>query len=345
MINLSGVKAFLIGGFFLFISCYMVLFHPPNTEFHHHIYDLEITQLQTGSQTLKILNRDGLIHNKLTFWIASWVLGLHHHQLAPGLYQIEKNWSNKQMIQYLKHTPRESVSVVIRPYRMRKNTINGICKALDIKPSALTRHLQNPQYIGKWGKFNPDNVYSILFADTILMYRDSRAQEVADRLFRNFWYYWTPEKLTKAASLGLTAQEASILASIVYAETKIPDEMPIIAGLYLNRLSQEMRLQADPTVVYAVGKPLSRVLTGHKKVRSKYNTYRVDGLPPGPVFTPSEQSLQAVLEAESHDYLYFCARFDFSGYHHFSRTLKEHQNVARKYQRELNKRRIGFKGS
>ncbi|MDH3710622.1 MAG: endolytic transglycosylase MltG [Cyclobacteriaceae bacterium] len=344
MINLSGVKAFLLGGFFLLGSVLTIVFLPPNTEFSHDIFDLEILEQRKASEVIKDLEADQAIHNQVTFRIAAWILGYYEQVTAPGLYQLKERWNNWQLIGHLKSTPPTSVAVVIVPYQMRRNTIKNLCANLDIKYTALRDLLHDPHYLKSWGPFNKESIYCLLFADTLLIHKDSRAKEVADRLFRNYLDYWSPPKLERAASLGLTPQEVGILASIVYAETKIGEEMPVIAGLYLNRLQQDMRLQADPTVVYAAGRPLNRVLKAHKRIRSDYNTYRVEGLPPGPVFTPTQEALEAVLNAGDHDYLYFCARHDFSGYHHFSRTLDEHQKAAKQYQRELNKRKIGFRG-
>ncbi|GJM27922.1 MAG: aminodeoxychorismate lyase [Cyclobacteriaceae bacterium] len=298
----------------------------------------------TSVQVRQQLVRDQVIGNNLTFDLACTLLG-YRDSIPHGLFQVQDGWSNWTLINHLKTTPRPAVTVVIKPFQKRRNTLQYLCKTLDIKYTALKSWMENPAYIGQWGDFNQDNVYCILIPDTLLIYQDSRARELADRLFRNFRIFWTPERLEQAASNGLTKQETGILASIVYAETKRPEEMPVIAGLYLNRIKQEMRLQADPTVVFAYGRPLTRVLKAHKKIESPYNTYQVSGLPPGPVNSATTTAIEAVLRPKSHNYLYFCARRDFSGQHHFSRTLKEHLTVARKYQKELNKRRIGYKGS
>jgi len=299
-----------------------------------------MNHLQVG----RLLKNEDILRNHLSFWLASKTLG-YQDSIPKGLFQIRKGWNNWSIIRHLKTTPRVSTPVVIKPFQQRRNTLQFLCKHLDIKHVALKSWLEDESYITQWGDFNQDNVYSILIPDTMLLYQDSRAKEVADRLFRNFKRFWTPERLEKAATIGLTQQETGVLASIVYAETKKKEEMSTIAGLYLNRLRKDMRLQADPTVVFAYGRPLTRVLKTHKRIKSPYNTYRVEGLPPGPVFTPTTNAIDAVLSPESHDFLYFCARRDFSGGHHFSRTLEEHLEVARGYQKELNRRRISFKGS
>ncbi|TDI71666.1 MAG: endolytic transglycosylase MltG [Bacteroidetes bacterium] len=344
MISLSGVKASLFGGFFLSLSMLIVVFLVPNTGFVRQVYDLEVLNPMSSGEVIRQLEIDIAVRNSLSFRLATWAL-CYNDTIPQGLFQIQKGWNNLSIIKHLKTDPKSSVSVVIRPYQRRLNTLKSLCKHLDIKYTALKEMLEDKAYIQQWGNFNKENVYCLLIPDTLLIYRDSRAKEVADRLFRNYLRFWNAERLQRAAALGLTNQEAGVLASIVYAETKIPQEMPLIAGLYLNRLQKNMRLQADPTVVFASGKTLTRVLKTHKQIRSEYNTYRIYGFPPGPVFTATPQAIDAVLSAVSHNYLYFCARNDFSGYHHFSRTLDEHLQIARQYQKELNRRRIGFKGS
>jgi UPF0755 protein len=154
-----------------------------------------------------------------------------------------------------------------------------------------------------------------------------------NREHRNFW---TQERKQKASALGLTPIEVSILASIVQAESIKPDEAPVIAGLYINRLKQGIPLQADPTLVFAVGDfTLKRVLNEHKEIDSPYNTYMYPGLPPGPINMPEMNSLNAVLDYKKTNYIYMCAREDFSGYHNFTSSYKQHMNNAIKYQRAL----------
>ena len=308
------------------------------------IYDLEVPDSMSSGQVLHKLETERVIANYSSLKLAGILMG-YRDSIPKGLFQIQNGWNNWTLINHLKSAPRTSETVVIKPFQSRRNTLQTLCKSLDIKYTALRSWLENESYIRQWGEFDQENVYCILIPDTILVYRDSRAKEVADRLFRNYLQFWNSERLGKAAAQGLTGLEAGILASIVYAETKKSEEMPTIAGLYLNRLNEGMRLQADPTVIFAHGRSLNRVLSVHKRISSDYNTYRVPGLPPGPVNSASPVAIEAVLNAESHDYLFFCARNDFSGYHHFSRTLDEHLRTARQYQKELNRRRIGLKGS
>ena len=155
-------------------------------------------------------------------------------------------------------------------------------------------------------------------------------------MHKEYQKFWTKERREKATALGLTPIEVSILASIVQAECTRQNEAPTIAGLYINRLRKDMPLQADPTLVFAVGDfTLKRVLNEHKEVESPYNTYKYAGLPPGPINMPQISSIDAVLDYKMSDYLFMCAKEDFSGYHNFAATLREHNQNAIKYQTAL----------
>jgi UPF0755 protein len=153
--------------------------------------------------------------------------------------------------------------------------------------------------------------------------------------------FWNETRLEKAKEMGLTPEEVIILASIVQSETVKPDEMKTVAGLYMNRLQKGIRLQADPTIKYAVGDySLRRVNNGHLKTESPYNTYIYAGLPPGPIAFPEISAIDAVLNYEKHNYLYMCAKEDFSGYHNFAKTLAQHNRNAEKYRKALDKNKI-----
>jgi UPF0755 protein len=153
---------------------------------------------------------------------------------------------------------------------------------------------------------------------------------------KEFKAFWTEERLQKAENIGMTQSQVSTLASIVEVETQQNDEKARVAGVYINRLNLGMLLQADPTVVYAVGDfTLKRVLNKHLEIESPYNTYKYSGLPPGPINIPSISSIDAVLNYEKHNYKFFCAKDDFSGYHVFAVTNAQHEANARKYHKAL----------
>ena len=165
-------------------------------------------------------------------------------------------------------------------------------------------------------------------------------EKFVDKMKNEYDKFWNENRKAKAKAVGLTPLQVSILASIVDKETNKTDEMARIAGVYLNRLKGGWLLQADPTLVFAVGDfELKRVLNVHKEVEAPYNTYKYPGLPPGPICIPSLASIDAVLNPEKHSYYYFCAKDDFSGYHNFAKTLAEHNKNAQRYQRALNNNR------
>ena len=177
--------------------------------------------------------------------------------------------------------------------------------------------------------------------DTYEVYWDEDPEQLVNRLISYYGKFWTPERQAKARELGLTPAQVSTLASIVEEETTKRDERGMVARLYLNRLDRNMKLQADPTVKFATGDfSLRRILGSHLKIDSPYNTYRNTGLPPGPIRIPEAATLDAVLNAPSHDYLYMCAKSDFSGYHDFAVDYAAHKANARKYQAALNRRGI-----
>ena len=160
-------------------------------------------------------------------------------------------------------------------------------------------------------------------------------------MLREYRVFWNEKRLAQARSMGFEPMEVITLASIVDEETLIQEEESRVAGVYINRLNRRMRLQADPTVKFAAGDMnMTRVLKKHLLIDSPYNTYRHGGLPPGPIVIPSISAIDAVLNYEHHDYIYFCAKEDFSGYHNFASTLAQHNKNARSYQNALDRRKI-----
>lgn len=189
--------------------------------------------------------------------------------------------------------------------------------------------------------FKPEQYAAAFLPDTYEFYWSTRAPKVVSRLLDYRNKFWTDERRSRAAALGLSPVDVAVLASIVEEETAMNDERPAVARLYLNRLDRGMFLQADPTVKWAVGDfSLRRILNEHLKVESPYNTYLNGGLPPGPIRVPARGTLEAVLNAPRHGFLYMCAKDDFSGYHNFATNLADHMANARRYQAALNRLNI-----
>lgn len=186
-----------------------------------------------------------------------------------------------------------------------------------------------------------NNLIQIFVPNTYNFYWNTSAESLVKRMVREYHLFWDSSKLEKAATTGLTPVQVGVLASIVQKETAKADEMPDIAGVYLNRLRMGMPLQADPTLLFALNdKSIKRVGGYMLQLASPYNTYTNKGLPPGPICVPSVQAIEAVLNYRKHRYIYFCAREDFSGYHRFASDFAQHQRNARMYQKALNQKGI-----
>ena len=204
----------------------------------------------------------------------------------------------------------------------------------------MRKALKDSALCAKYGK-TPQTIACLLMPDTYEFYWDITPEKTLDRLNDYYKDFWTSERKAKAERLGLTPDEVATVASIVEEETSKADERGKVARLYLNRYQQGMRLQADPTVKFALGDfSIKRITVPMTQINSPYNTYRVNGLPPGPIRLPEKSTIDAVLDAPQHDYLYMCARADFSGYHDFTRDYAAHLDNAHRYQAALNSRGI-----
>ena len=207
-------------------------------------------------------------------------------------------------------------------------------------PDEMRKVLKDSAMCAKYGK-TPQTIACMLMPDTYEFYWNVTPEKMLDRMFDYYNDFWTSERKAKAERLGLTPDEVATVASIVEEETVKADERGKVARLYLNRYQQGMRLQADPTVKFALGDfSIKRITVPMTQINSPYNTYRVNGLPPGPIRLPEKSTIDAVLDAPQHDYIYMCAKSDFSGYHDFTRDYAAHLDNAHRYQAALNSRGI-----
>ena len=263
--------------------------------------------------------------------------------IKPGRYVLEKGLSNKDIARtfYLgKQTPWNLTFHRIEDM----NDLAGIvCRKLEPDSAAFSNAFKDVDLLQKHDFPTDQNTLPAYFIpNTYEFYWNTTPEDFLERMQKEYQRFWNDERKSKAADLGLSPVEVSTLASIVQKEqAKWEEEWPTIAGLYLNRLTLGMRLQADPTVKYALGQPdLQRVLTRHLSINHPYNTYQNNGLPPGPICIPLPKAIDAVLNYESHNYLYMCAKADMSGKHAFAEDLVGHNKNARAFQRELNRRGI-----
>lgn len=300
---------------------------------------------QSYRATMDSIEATGAVTDKLALRFVSKLM--HYDRLVkPGSYQIKDGLTNRQLINKLRKGEQDPIKLTIRPVRLRRQVSRLLDRSFSAsRPGVYDSLLRDPAYVQGLG-FDTTTVLAMFIPDTYEAYWTTPPASVLQKLKAAYDRFWTPARRQRAEELGLTPIQVATLAAIVQGEQQQhPDEQPRIAGVYLNRLRRGMLLQADPTVVYAVGARtgdfmIRRVTGPMLKTESPYNTYRVKGLPPGPILLPTPGALKAVLAAEDHKYLYFCAKEDFSGYHNFAATTAEHNANARRYRAALDTRGI-----
>ncbi len=258
----------------------------------------------------------------------------------PGRYLLHHNMGNNQLINLLRSGAQDPVNLIIANVRTPAQLAHTIGRQIEADSLSIALLLSDQQLMADYG-VDTLTGQLLFIPNTYEVYWTVSPRGLLERMHREYQAFWNGNRLEKARQAGLTPLEVGILASIVDRETSRAGEMPRIAGVYINRLRRGIPLQADPTVVYALGDfSIRRVLNHHLEVDSPYNTYLYAGLPPGPISLPGPGALDAVLDFEEHEYLFFCARDDFSGYHAFARTYREHLVNARRYRRALDERNI-----
>ncbi len=256
-------------------------------------------------------------------------------EIKPGRYLLERNMTNVAAIRVLRAGIQEPVNITFTHVRLLSELGDKITKNTGVSSGEFYEALDEFVATNNEG-FTKETILCMFLPNTYEVYFNVLPEGLVERMRTEYKKFWNEKRLESAKKIELTPIEVSILASIVQAETVKQDEAPIIAGLYINRMKKDMALQADPTLVFAVGDfTLKRVLNEHKEVDSPYNTYTHTGLPPGPINMPRIAIIDAVLDYANHNYIYMCAREDFSGYHNFAGTLTEHSKNARKYQTAL----------
>jgi UPF0755 protein len=300
--------------------------------------EVKYLYIPSGSATketvMRQLEQDSIKHLNSFSWLAGqrgyWTA------IKPGKYKIAKGDNLLTIVRKLRNGQQEPVNIVILKFRTREALAAAIGRKLETDSAAFVSFLNNPDSIAQYG-VDTNNVMSIIFPDTYTYFWNTTPRKIVNKFYEAYRKVWTQERLNKAAAKGLTATKAYILASIIEEETNDPADKPLMASVYLNRLNKGMRLGADPTVKFALRDfELRRIYEKHLAVESPYNTYRVAGLPPGPICTPTLETVDAVLNAPATDYLYFVARSDFSGAHVFTASYNDHLKYAKEYQQALN---------
>ncbi|WP_103020266.1 endolytic transglycosylase MltG [Salinibacter altiplanensis] len=311
----------------------------PNTGGYDTPRSVYIAQEATLDATIDSLTQADVLVVPAAFRLVAWATGWGQ-QIKPGHYRVAPGRSNYHLLDKLRRGLQDPVRLTVPPGVQRERLASVLGRRLEREPTAFRTALRDTSLAGDLGS-TPGRLFGYMLPETYDLYWQTPPKTVVRRIKRGFDRFYERELAAGADSLGLTKRAVVTLASIVEWEALRDAEKPAIAGVYLNRLDRGWPLQADPTIQYVLldtnGERVGRVLHEHLEIDHPYNTYQHQGLPPGPITNPSPSSLRAVAAPERHGYLYFAA--DGTGGHTFSRTLREHNRAAEKYQRMLDERR------
>lgn len=333
---LLGILVSTIFGYRYYKMIYLPNIKTPDTKVNY----LYIPRGATFEEVLDSLKSGNFLEDEETFKEVSKIKK-YGKTIKSGRYEIRNNMSNNELINMLRIGNQKPLNVTFNNVRTKKDISGIFAKQLDIDSVSFLELLNDRNFIEQYG-FNSENVMSMFLPDTYSLNWDTNEKELFARMLKEYNKFWNQDRISKADACGLSKIEVSVLASIVQAEQASKnDEKPIIAGLYINRLKMKMPLESDPTLIFASGDfTRKRVLNEDKEIDSPYNTYKNLGLPPGPINLPEKSSLNSVLDYRPNNFIFMCAKEDFSGYHNFSTNLAQHNINAERYRQALNKRKI-----
>ena len=335
-IFIVGVIVTASAGYYFYGKIFKSNVNIPNNEF---VY-LYIPTHATYQEVLDSLYAKNIITDKITL---EWVMRQKNYKnnIHSGRYKINNGMSNNDLIDLLRSGKQEPIKVTFNNIRLKTELAGKISKQITADSTLILEALNNKELISELG-FTTDNILVMFIPNTYELYWNTTAEQFIRRMHKEYQRFWTDARKAKVEKTGLSVIEVSILASIVQAEQTIQkSEQPIIAGLYINRINRKIPLSSCPTLIYAHGDfSIKRVLDKHIEIESPYNTYKYAGLPPGPITLPEIRAIDAVLNFNKNDYLYMCAKEDFSGYHYFSKTLSQHLMYAKRYHNAANKRGV-----
>ncbi|MEI8201897.1 MAG: endolytic transglycosylase MltG [Bacteroidota bacterium] len=314
--------------------------YAPNFLIHHK--QSSFLYIPTGStfdDVTKIIDSNKFADDINSFiWLAekkSYV-----QSIKPGKYMLQPDMSNNQLINMLRSGQQVPIKLSFNSIRTKQQFAKRISEQIEATEESLLQALNTDTLLAKYG-CDTNSIMAIFIPNTYSFYWNTSAVSFVERMFREYQTFWNDGRKEKASLLQLSPEQVVTLASIVEQETSMNKEKPTVAGVYINRLQKNMLLQADPTLIFAWNDfSIHRVLNFHKLIDSPFNTYKYPGLPPGPICIPSVASIDAVLSYKKHNYLYFCAKEDFSGYHNFAKDITDHMQNAKRYQAALNKKNI-----
>lgn len=303
-----------------------------------------------GKQILYIDNNDNAdsVYEKMSVFCKPYVMPLfktgsallsYEDNIRTGRYEIDNDGA-LTLLRKLRNGTQTPVRLTIPCVRTMEQLAGFLSHKLMLDSTDVINSLNNPEHCSQYG-YTPETIPALFIPNTYDIYWNTGWEKFMKRMQDENRKFWNEERMSKAESAGLTEDEVVTLASIIDEETSNNGEKPDIAGMYLNRLEKGIPLQADPTIKFAMKKfHLRRIYNKMLDVKSPYNTYRNKGLPPGPIRIASVAGIDAVLNHTDHNYLYMCAKEDFSGTHNFAETYEEHLRNAKKYTEALNKRNI-----
>jgi len=330
----------ILGGVGMAYELYSRVFQP-NISLPNNIKEyIYIPTNADFSDVVRVLSENGLLINANSFeWLAQQKK--YNTNIKPGRYRINRALNNNELVNLLRSGKQTPVNVTFNNVRTKEQFAGIISTQIEADSLSILKYITDTIFLDKL-QLTSNNVACLFIPNTYEFYWNTSVESFVNRMVKEYSKFWNKTRKRKSEKIGLDYYQVSILASIVEKEQNIKkDERPDIAGLYLNRIKKRMKLESDPTLIFAWGDfSIKRVLNKDKKVDSPYNTYMHNGLPPGPICIPSINSIDAVLNASSHKYIFMCAKEDFSGYHNFAKSYRQHLRNARKYQKALNKRKI-----
>ena len=294
--------------------------------------------IRTGAPfgaVLDTLGRHELLRDTATF---AWLARRRGYpaRVRPGRYRLDFSLGNAALLDRLMSGAQDTLAFELQAFKYKPQLVKQVSRQLEADSAALRRLLRNDAFLRRRYDLDTTTILTLFLPGPYRLVWNTSARQFLDSAAATHRRFWTTRRRQQADSLGLSPTQVHVLASIVQRETAMPTDKPIIAGVYLNRLRRGMRLQADPTLLWAIGNfNVRRVLNRDKQADSPYNTYRHKGLPPGPITSANRQSLDAVLRPAAHAYFFFTARPDHSGYSDFAETYGAHKRNARRYQHML----------
>lgn len=319
----------------LAIAGYMAwLLLGPATAFEEKQFNLEIPTGSNYESVRELLEKGPVINHPNMFNLVAKQLG-YPNRVKAGRYSIKKGSSLLSIIRKLRNGRQDPVNLVITKLRTREDFASLAGRKFEFDSASFISYLDNNDSLRQFG-LDSNTIMAGILPDTYTFFWNTTPSRVMQKILRSRDAFWTTDRLAKAKKKGFTPEQVVTIASIVEEETNKNDEKDTIASVYINRLNKGMKLGADPTVKFALRDfSLKRIYNKHLAVESPWNTYRVTGLPPGPICTPQKVTIDAVLNAPATNYLFFVARADFSGYHVFAENYTQHLVYAREYQQAL----------